>query len=77
MSAVMRKPIIGSATIAGISRSTIRPGRHWRIASYSSTSGVRLLRKIAMMIASPTVASAAATAMTMSAITEPDAASFS
>src|SRR6185503_7758660 len=44
---------------------------HRRIASYSSTSGVLRFRKIAMTIASPTVASAAATAMTISAMTAP------
>src|SRR5207342_1177795 len=43
---------------------------HWRIESYSSTSGVRRFRKMAMTIASPTVASPAATAMTISAMTD-------
>ena len=55
--------------MSGMSRSSITA--HWRIASYSSTSGVFLLRKMAMTMARPTVASAAATAMTIRAMTEP------
>ena len=60
--AVTRNPTSGRIGMSGMRRSNTA---HRRIASYSSTSGVFRLRKMAMTIASPTVASAAATAMTM------------
>ena len=54
--AVKANPAIGSARIARI-RVVVAASPYCRIESYSSTSGVRRFRKIAMTIARPTVAS--------------------